>query len=204
MTLRLNARGLLVILAIHVLAWQSLDAASLPVVTNVAVQPLTAQVRRLLEATDFLGSPLSNADKTALEAAMAEREPSITSEKIQKILDPYCLFGVNINAEMRVKVAQGPAKPELVEQGWRQFLVKVENDSGTNAALQAVSPNAISLFESGSSKTPSDQFYRKRGPGSALPNAADLWLDLMTFDKQPLKATLSGLNLEYRIVQLYS
>jgi hypothetical protein len=30
------------------------------------------------------------------------------------------------------------------------------------------------------------------------------WLDLMMFDVQPLKPTLSGLNLEYRIVQLYS
>ena len=204
MTLRRNGSGALLILAAQVFSWQTLVAGTLPVVTNVEVQPLLAQVRRLLEATDFLGSPLSDADKNALEAAMKEKEPGTTSEKIQKILDPYCLFGVNINAEMRVKVAQGPAQPELVEQGWRQFLVKVENDAGTTAALQAVSPNAISLFESGSSKTPSDQFYRKRGSGSALPNAADLWLDLMTFDKQPLKATLSGLNLEYRIVQLYS
>jgi len=173
-------------------------------VTNVEVQPLVAQVRRLLEATDFLGSPLRDADKTALDAAMKEPEPTVACEKIQKLLDPYCLFGVSINAEMRVKVAQGPARPELVEQGWRQFLVKVENDAGTTATLQAVSPNAISLFESGSSKTPSDQFYRKRGERSALPNAADSWLDTMTFDKQPLKSALSGLNLEYRIIQLYS
>ena len=36
----------------------------------------------------------------------------------------------------------------------------------------------------------------------ALP--ADAWLDLETFDTQPLQPKLSGLPLEYRIVQRYS
>ena len=30
------------------------------------------------------------------------------------------------------------------------------------------------------------------------------WLDLQMFDQQPLLPKLSGLNLEYRIIQLYS
>ncbi|WP_299110890.1 MFS transporter, partial [uncultured Bradyrhizobium sp.] len=33
---------------------------------------------------------------------------------------------------------------------------------------------------------------------------ADLWLDLRTYDAQPLRPTLSGLTVEYRLVQLYS
>ena len=59
-------------------------------------------------------------------------------------------------------------------------------------------------FQSGTSTTPSDKFFRKRGGEAPAASVASLWLDLMTFDKQPLKATLSGLGLEYRIVQLYS
>ena len=43
---------------------------------------------------------------------------------IQAALDPYCLVGININPESRVKVVPGPAKPELVRGDWRQFLVK--------------------------------------------------------------------------------
>jgi hypothetical protein len=35
-------------------------------------------------------------------------------------------------------------------------------------------------------------------------DVADRWLDLDTFDKPPLTPTLSGLEVEYRIVQLYS
>ncbi len=175
-------------------------AAPLPVV-NVEWQPFAAQVRRLVEATDYLGSPFSAAEKKQIEAALSSTGSA--AEKLQSILDAHCLFAVNINPEMRVKVAQGPARPILVEQGWRQFLVKVANEAGTTAALQAVSPNALSLFESGSSKTASDQFYRKKG-AAPVASSAELWLDVQTFDKQPLTKTLSGLAVEYRIIQLYS
>ena len=33
---------------------------------------------------------------------------------------------------------------------------------------------------------------------------ANRWLDLVMFDKRPLNPNLSGLALEYRIIQLYS
>ncbi|MGH7127698.1 MAG: hypothetical protein ACREIV_03955 [Planctomycetaceae bacterium] len=35
-------------------------------------------------------------------------------------------------------------------------------------------------------------------------DVADRWLDLRMFDAQPLGERLSGLELEYRIIQLYS
>ena len=35
-------------------------------------------------------------------------------------------------------------------------------------------------------------------------DVADRWLDLSLFDKPPLTPTLSGLEVEYRIIQLYS
>ncbi|MCI0539333.1 MAG: CehA/McbA family metallohydrolase, partial [Verrucomicrobiales bacterium] len=177
-------------------------AQTLAVVREVEPQPFLAQIKRLIEASEYLGSPFSAADKRALDEGIQQGD-SAACERIQAVLDAHCLFGVTINPENRVKVAQGPAKPELVEQGWRQFLVKVQNDSGSTAPLVAVSPNAVSLFESGSANTPSDREYRKRGDPSPR-RAADLWLDLQTFDKQPLKPALSGLKLEYRIVQLFS
>src|SRR5207248_9644257 len=106
--------------------------------------------------------------------------------EIQEALDPYCLLMVQINPESRVKVARGPAKPELVEQGWRQFLVKVQNEAGVTAELRAVSPNAQPLFNS---------------PQAEIANR---WLELQMFNGQPLAKTLSGLELEYGIIQLYS
>jgi hypothetical protein len=177
-------------------------AQALPIVNDVEPQPFIAQVRRLIEASDYLGAPFNAADKRALDEAM-QQSNAAGCEKIQAILDAHCLLGVSINADNRVRAVQGPARPELVEQGWRQFLVKVQNNSGATAPLVAVSPNAISLFDSGSANTASDRQYRKRGDTSPR-SAADLWLDLQTFDKQPLRPALSGLKLEYRIVQLFS
>lgn len=179
------------------------DAAALPLVKGVELQPLSAQVRRLIEATAYLGAPLGAQDIETLETAFNDTDSDAAVETIQRVLDRYCLFGVSINPESRVKVVVGPAKPELVEKGWRQFLVKVHNEAGVTAELRAVSPNALSLYEGGWGSTPSDKAYRKQADRSST-NPRNLWLDLQTFNKQPLRAQLSGLNLEYRIVQLYS
>ena len=40
-----------------------------PLVEGVEAQPLVAQVRRIVEALEFLGSPLPEATKTAIEKA---------------------------------------------------------------------------------------------------------------------------------------
>lgn len=178
-------------------------AAALPIVSEVEWQPFVAQVRRLIEATDYLGTPFSAADKAALNSAMESSDHKAAAVKLQETLDRYAIFGVHINPEMRVKVAQGEAKPELTQDGWRQFLVKVANESGTTAPLAAVSPNAQSVHNVRAATTPSDKLRRKQGEPPTL-KIADLWLDMQTYDRQPLRPALSGLTVEYRIVQLYS
>jgi hypothetical protein len=106
------------------------------------------------------------------------------SQALQAALDPLCLAGVTINPESRVKVRRGPAPARLNEQGWRVFLVKVQNDAGVTAALRATSPHAA--------------------PKVNPEEVAARWLDVATYDQQPLLPKLSGLELEYRILQLYS
>jgi len=186
------------------LAARAAQTSSLRIVRNVELQPLIAQVKRLIEATDFLGTPLRAADKQALESAFKQANADDASEAIQRALDKYCLLAVNINPESRVKVAQGPAKPELVEKGWRQFLVKVHNEAGVTAELRAISPNGQSVHNSQVRETVSDKQYRKRGAGPSEADEQNLWLDVQMFNSQPLRPELSGLPLEYRIVQLYS
>jgi hypothetical protein len=179
-------------------------AAPLSIVKGFEWQPFAAQVQRLIEAADFFGSPFSPDEQRAIATAMKEPDSALASATVQEVLDAHCLFGVNINPEMRVKVVQGTARPELVEQGWRLFLVKVQNEAGTTAELRALSPNAVSVYEGGPMQTASDKFYRKRGENSPAKSNAELWLDLETANHQPLKKELSGLALEYRMVQLYS
>jgi len=161
-------------------------SAELPHVTSVESQPLLMQVTRLREAMNFLGQPFSKETIALLEKAKSAEKDADVSRLVQQAIDPYCLFGVTINPESRVKVSQGPAKPLLVQNGWKQFLVKVNNEAGVTAALRAKSPNA------------------KKLAGADPNDLRDLWLELNTFDGRPLAATLSGVGLEYRIVQLYS
>lgn len=203
MKTRCYSIGLISLLLLPVFGAQT-EASPLPIVDKVEWQPFSAQTRRVVEALDYLGSPVSDRTREALEAALKLDDHTTAAVRVQQLLDPYCLVGVHINPEMRVKVAQGEVAPVLDEQGWRSFLVKVANESGTTAALRAVSPNAMSLYQSGSSRTESDQFFRRRG--QELPNLGeeDLWLDLQTYDRQPLSPRLSGLDVEYRIVQVYS
>jgi hypothetical protein len=158
----------------------------LPLVRHVELQPLLAQVHRLVAATDYLGTPLRAGDKHTLDAAGELRDAVEAVEAIQRVLDRYCLVGVTIPPGAPPTVALGPAKPELVEHGWRQFLVKVHNAAGVDIALRGTSAQARPLA------------------GAPPDELAPRWLDLMMFDRQPLTETLSGLTLEYRIVQLYS
>ena len=158
----------------------------LPIVADVPLQPFVSQVTRLIAAAEYLGAPLPPDHQRELEAAfkMTDEKSAVTA--IQRVLDCHCLVGVDINPQMRVKVAPGPARPELVEHGWRQFLVKVHNEAGTTAVLRGISSQA------------------RRLAGAMPDELRNLWLDLQMFDSQPLARTLSGLALEYRIVQLYS
>jgi hypothetical protein len=177
-------------------------APALPVVLDVEQQPLVSATRRLVEALEFAGAPLTAADQKALEAAMQEADAKQSIRKIQAVLDPHCLIGVTINPESRVSVVEGPARPELIQQGWRTFLVKVQNQAGVTAVLKPESPNAAPLYMQG------------RSGGRERPQTTDKlvppgevgqrFLDIAMFDRQPLKPALSGLGLEYRILMLYT
>src|SRR5262245_49930639 len=70
-------------------------------------QPLSAQAQRVSEALTFLGSPISKSDSDLLAKAVKSMDAEKAVEDIQKALDPYCLYLVNINPESRVKVAAG-------------------------------------------------------------------------------------------------
>src|SRR5262245_276148 len=110
------------VLTVCLILTTPLSAADLPKVKKVDLQPLAAQAKRVVEALDLLGSPLTDADKKALAAAK-------DVEAIQAILDKYCLAGVRLTPagglnppQPILEIMAGPAKPELAEQGWRVFL----------------------------------------------------------------------------------
>ena len=175
------------------------DAAQ--VITDVERQPFVAAIRRLVEAMDFAGAPLSEEVRNRIVAASALPDDKDAVKQLQLILDPLCLAFVNINAESRVKVAEGPVKKELMQQGWRAFLVKVHNEAGINPVMQAESPNALPVYEKGKGAREEPRKEQKLVNPEDVP---DRFLDLNMLQREPLKDKLSGLLVEYRVLLLYS
>ncbi|MFO1002769.1 MAG: CehA/McbA family metallohydrolase [Planctomycetaceae bacterium] len=172
-----------------------------PIITGLERQPFVAATRRLIEAIDFAGAPLSSDVVEKLQAAMASSDDRAAIRDIQEILDPLCLAMININAESRVKVAEGPVKKELMQQGWRAFLIKVHNEAGINPVLQVESPNALPVYQQGRGSREEPRTKEKLVNPEDVP---DRFLDMTMVQREPLKEKLSGLLVEYRILLLYS
>ena len=192
------AMAMRVPLMLSLCAIAALHAEPAPLVADVDLQPLAAQARRVFEAAEFLGEPFSKNDRDALDAAALRADRAQAVAKIQALLDARALFVVNINPEMRVKVAQGPAKAIAIEQGWRLFLVKVINEAGVTAPLRIRSPQAQAVYNS--TGNPPGKPPQPAGD----PPFAERWTDIELFTKPPMKPALSGLAVEYALVSLFS
>lgn len=177
-------------------------AEELSIVTDVDRQPLVSATMRLIEAMQYAGAPLSEKTVAQLKAAAKMEKDIDAVKRIQEILDPLCIVEVDINAESRVKVAEGDAKKELVQNGWRTHLIKVHNQAGINPELQVQSPNAAPSYQKG----------RKNGRQNPMTDeqlvqpsdVSNRWLDVSLIDREPMKKRLSGLAVEYRPIVLYS
>jgi len=157
----------------------------LPVIDRVDAQPLLLLTQRVSEALETIGAPLPAETRAALLELKREPDDAVVTVSIQRLLDPLCLAAVEIKADGIVEVIAGRTV-EVEEQGWRTMLVKVLNRAGVQSRLQVDSPNARPI---------------PHGPGNDVQNR---WMSLNAFDGRPLDATLSGLELEYRLVQLSS
>ena len=173
------------------------QAADLPQIAKVEFQPFASATERTLDALRYVGAPLGEADEQAVRGALRLIDQPSAIKKIQDVLDRYCVAGVHINPESRVKVQEGPVKKELVQQGWRTFLVKVHNEAGITPILKANSPNAAPQYRR-SRNSPSPKLDITQA------DVAQSFLDIVMADGRPLNKGLSGLEVEYRIVQLYS
>ncbi|MGC1244110.1 MAG: CehA/McbA family metallohydrolase [Chryseosolibacter sp.] len=167
--------------------------------TNVEAQPMLAQAIRLQEALSFLGSELSEDDTKKLRALQHQKPGEETTKAIQAILDPYCLAVVSINPEARVKVSRGQAPAILMQGGWTTFLVKVHNDASVTAQLEVESPNALAPIHAPS--------FRPRVQEKDIISegqAANRFLEMIVYRNRPLLPNLSGVGIEYAVLQVYS
>ncbi len=193
---QLNFKWIVAFIAIGQIAgWAICQENTLPTVFGVAAQPLSVHAKQMLEALDFTGTPLSAEERKKLETILGSNDNVQVVTGVQEVFDKLCLLAVNINPESRVKVAPGPVKPILLEQGWSQFLVKVHNEAGVTAELKVSSPQSGNVYKT---------VYPEPIEKISAAEIRDRWCDIKMFNGRPLRETLSGLELEYRIVQIYS
>jgi hypothetical protein len=165
---------------------------------EVEPQPLLAQAIRLQEALSFLGSSLSPEDAHRLVALQQLPISQEITLRVQQILDPYCLAIIDINPESRVKVTRGQAAARLIQGGWVSFLVRINNEAGVTAPLEVESPNAATpLFAP--SFNPRVEEKKMLSPGQV----ANRFLEMQIYRNRPLLPTLSGLKVEYAVLQIY-
>ena len=163
----------------------------------VPMQPFALHVRQLEDALNYLGQPLSTAEQKAINDAIGETNEAKAIGRLQQVLDKHVLCFVDINAESRVKVEVGPAKPELVEGGSRLFLVKVKNDAHITAQLAVDSPNSGNVYVQSTGDSEPKMALTPR-------DAAERWADISLFNKPPMNKHLLGLGVEYQILEVYS
>src|SRR5262249_32710711 len=101
-------------------------------------QPLAANVNRVLQALESLGSALPRETLEPLARAAKARD----ANQLQKLLDPHVLFVVSLNPEWRVKVQRGSAPAVLQQAGYTPVLVKVLNESTVTKRMRMVSPQS--------------------------------------------------------------
>ncbi len=161
------------------------DETGLPVVPGADPQALKAGAARLRQSLERTGEPLPETALERFRQAWRSTDPEETSELIQRALDPECLLLLHIKPGPQLEITLGPAQPALVEQGWRQFLVKVHNEAGVQLPLAFISPQAKPLA------------------GSPVADVPQQWLHMRTL-RRARGFRLSGQRLEYHVLQLFS
>ncbi len=156
--------------------------AGLPVVEEVDVKLFREDWGRVLQVLQASKTPLPGETAQAIKRLLKERgrKAKAAVAQVQKLLDPYCLIGVTINPESRVKVQRGPATAQLYRGRDTIFLIKVQNEAGVTHALKVSSPQIRAKGQADSGR----------------------WLEAAIHTEPPLRKTLTGHAVEYVVLHL--
>lgn len=179
---------------------------------SVAPQPYFAGLNRAIDALGKLGAPLAAAHLQEIALLTRQNDPAAVAAA-EKLLDQYTLASVSIDSAETAHVVLGGAPKALVEQGWRMFLVRVANPTGRSDNINfstgwyastpgRMSPNTDSNAQRAYlmdtlNKAP---LIEKMGFLSQLHDATSI----VRYGIEIPVVPLSGLPVEYQIIQLFS
>jgi len=121
--------------------------ASPPVLRGLAEvvnepQPYFASLRRVVQVLQTLGAPLAPVDAEQIAKLSVAPSPENLNEA-ELILARYTLMRVRLSPDGTALTRPGESARELVEQGWRSFLIRVENPGCLTLPLTSISDVAI-------------------------------------------------------------
>jgi hypothetical protein len=187
-------------LAVATLALPRGTGAQAPDPRTVEVQPLSANVDRILEALEMLGAPLNRDTVSALETARRDQD----AQRIQRVLDALVLVVVELNPEERVKVTRGPAAAVLQQAGYTPVLIKVVNASKTTKSLQISSPQSGRVYGGVARLSMERQGQMDLITREPSGSSKERFLQVEMLAAPPLLRNLSGLAVEYAVAVLSS
>ena len=167
---------------------------------RVEAQPLAANIQRVAQALESLGSPLPASLRAELSAAGQRRD----ANRLQALLDARVLLEAHINPEARVKLSRGPAPAVLQQAGYTPVLIKVLNESRGMQRLRIGSPQSGPVY-AGMSRLSGDRMQQQHlRQNENTEGRTDRFLDIEMRTAPPMTPNLSGLEVEYALALIYS
>jgi hypothetical protein len=164
---------------------------------------LLASATRAARALRDLGDPLPDGVTARLAELVAALEGDGggvgtvgTAGEVEVLLRPYVLLEVHLDELAETTNRPGAAEPRLVQHGWRSFLVRVVNPHRIEARLAGTMPGVFGVIDQQSHSA------RTVLPDTldSVPRIQGSWLQA----KLATSGALSGLEVEYQVVSVYS
>lgn len=163
-----------------------------------AFQPLLASAARAVLKLGDLGDPLPVDVRDDMGQLEAGSLPDVElRQALESLLRPFVLVEVGVDERGVCSGVPGAAPPILVQHGWRSFLVRVTNPHRVQGAFVALNQGVLDVIDYASSA------QRITVPDSltSVPLIRDAWLAAKVAASG---AGLSGLEIEYKVVSVYS
>jgi hypothetical protein len=173
-------------------------------------QPYFAGVNRAVSELAGLGAPMAPRDAAQI-SAMSLRGDRASVGAAEAVLDRYTLARLSVDAGGSAHLSTGGAPRNLVEQGWRMFLVRVENTSGKRDGFELIQAGfrTPGRMMGGNSVAQRSTLLDTLNKG---PLIEKMWIMAQLHDTTPIirygyeipVIQLSGSPLEYHVVQVFS
>jgi hypothetical protein len=153
-------------------------------------------VAQSIAALAASGAMLSADDVRTLQR-LAANPTDASIAAAEAILERYTLFRVTLDESGVARTSAGGARAELIEQGWRAFLVRVENAHGARQPLSVATPHGA----------PTQMYVQSGAQRPALldtvmlaPMVAERWLaaDMAEMPE------LDGGPVSYRVIRIFA